>query len=249
MSRRSNIRWQKSDSEELNRAVKNFNAKISRLEKKNPELKNALPEKVSARQLKELINTRQDLKREINSLRRFSKKGSEEIETYGDYNIKVTKWQRKEMNRRVGIINRKRQQRLEELEELEMQSGGESLGYTKGQLGMGRIERVELAPMKALTKGMNQRDVNMKWRNILKESQSEFLQEKDYRCRENYIKGLEENFNPSDVEDIIAEIEDMDIKDFIKTFYSDQDASFEGIYAPNNEQYEGYLSQLKSVWL
>lgn len=74
MSRRHNIKWQKSDSQDLSKAVKNFNAKISRLEKKNPELKNALPEKVSVRQLKELINTRQDLKREINSLKRFSKK-------------------------------------------------------------------------------------------------------------------------------------------------------------------------------
>lgn len=249
MPRRGNIKWQKSDNQELSKAVKNFNAKIRRLEKKNPELKNALPEKVSVKQLKELINTRQDLKREINSLKRFSKKGNEEIETYGDYNIKITKWQRTEMNRRIGVINRKRKQRLNELEELEMQSGGEGLGYTKGQLGMGRIERVELAPMKGLTKGMNQRDVFMKWRNVLKESQSEFLQEKDYRCRENYIKGLMENFNYGDVEEIIDEIERMDIKDFIKTFYSDQDASFEGIYAPNNEQYEGYLSQLKTVWL
>lgn len=249
MARRSKIRWQKSDSEELSKAVKNFNAKLSRLEKKNPEIKNALPERVSVRQLKEMINTRQDLQREINSLKRFSQRGSEEIETYGDYNINITKWQRTEMNRRVGIINRKRKERLDQLEQLEMQSGGESLGYTKGQLGMGRVERVELAPMKALTRGMNQRDVSMKWKNILKESQSGFLKEKDYRCRENYIKGLEENFNPNDVEKIINAIEKQPIDEFIKTFYSDQDASFEGIYAPNNEQYEGYLTKLESIWL
>ena len=56
MSKRYNIKWRQDDSERLTKAVKNFNAKITRLEKKNPENKNALPERVSAKQLKELIN-------------------------------------------------------------------------------------------------------------------------------------------------------------------------------------------------
>ena len=60
MSRKHKIRWKESDQQELRKAVKNFNAKIDRIAKKNPELKNALPEKASIRQLKELIKTRQD---------------------------------------------------------------------------------------------------------------------------------------------------------------------------------------------
>ncbi len=118
MSGKYKIRWQKSDSEELNRAVKNFNAKITRIEKKNPELKNALPEKVSAKQLKELINTRQDLKRELNALKRFTDKNNrigktedgsyEGITIFGDYKTKITKWQEKEINRRLTNINRRR---------------------------------------------------------------------------------------------------------------------------------------------
>ena len=69
-------------------------------------------------QLKDLINTRQDLNREINALRRFSKRGNEEIVIIPntDYNVKTTKWQRTEMNRRVGYINRRRQKRLEEMQ-------------------------------------------------------------------------------------------------------------------------------------
>ena len=76
MSRKYKIRWQESDTQELARAVKNFNAKISRIEKKHPELKNALPEKMKVGELKNLINTRQDLKREINSLKRFTDKNN-----------------------------------------------------------------------------------------------------------------------------------------------------------------------------
>lgn len=248
MARRSKIRWEKSDSDELSRAVKNFNAKLSRLEKKNPEIKNALPERAKVRQLKKMINTRQDLKREINALKRFSKKGSEEIETYGDYNIKVTKWQKNEINRRLPTINKRRKERLDYLEQLDLLSGGEELGYKKGELGMGRLERVDLEPMKGLTKGMSQRDLKAKWSNILKESQSDFLRKKDYQCRENYIKGLEENFQEKDIKKMVEKLEKMDIDDFLYTFYSDQNADFDEIYYPNEDEYQGYLLKLKTVW-
>ena len=249
MSRRSKIRWQESDEQELKKKVRNFNAKIERLAKKNPEIKNALPEKVSAKQLKKLINTRQDLKRELNALSRFSRRGSEEIITYGDYNVKLTKWQKNEMNRRAGVINARRSRRLKQLEELEMTQHGESLGYTKGQMGMGRIERVELSPINAFTPGMNQRDIQKKFNVLMKESQSDFITEKDYRCRDNYIKGLEENFNSSDIADIKRKIQNMDIKDFLKTFYAEADADFEGLYFPNQSQYHAYLNKLRSIWL
>ena len=86
MSKYHKIRWQDNDLKELQRVVRNYNAKVTRLKKKEPELyKNTLPQfydertdsftdKISVRQLKEIINTRQDLKRELNMLRRFSKK-------------------------------------------------------------------------------------------------------------------------------------------------------------------------------
>ena len=248
MSKQSKIRWQKSDSQDLAKAVKNFNAKIDRVAKKNPEMKNALPDKVSVKQLKELIQTRRDLQRELNSLKRFSKRGSEEIITYGDYNVKITKWQKTEINRRLGIINRRRKQRKEFVESLDVTQGGESLGYTKGDIGMGRIERVELSPMQGLTPGMNQRDIAFKWQGILKESQSTFYTEKDYRCRENYIKGLEQNFN-KDAAELKKAIMSMDIGDFLKIFYSEADANFEGLYFPTDKQYTGYLNKLKSIWI
>ena len=37
------IRWRETDEQELKRVVRNFNAKIRRLEKKNPQIKEYLP--------------------------------------------------------------------------------------------------------------------------------------------------------------------------------------------------------------
>lgn len=249
MSKYHKINWRESDRAELNRVVKNFNAKINRLAKKNPEIANVLPEKIVVSELKELINTRQDLKRELNSLRRFSKRGSEEIVVVenNDYNLQTTKWQRTEMNRRVGIINRRRKSRLEELTNLEMTSRGESLGYVRGAIGMGKATEVSLSPMNAFTRRMSQRDLKMKWKAILRESQTDYFTQKDFRLRNNYIKALEQNFNVNDIQDIINTINQMDIKDFLQRF-EEEGGTLELAYPPNREQYEGYVNALRSTW-
>lgn len=250
MSRQSRIRWKDSDSKELAKAVKNFNAKIDRIAKKNPEMQNALPEKMSVRQLKQTaIRTRQDLKREINMLKRFSKRGAEEVITYGDYNIKLTRWQKNEINRRLPIINKRREERLSFIEALDMTKGGESLGYTRGQFGMGAIEKQELRPMQGLTPGMNQRGLQLKFKAILKESSGRYFREKDYQARENYIKGIRSEFKGNDVDKIVRKIEHMDIDDFLKTFYSESDASFEGLYRGSEAEYKEYVNRLKTIWL
>ena len=250
MSKYHRINWRDSDSKELARVVRNFNAKITRLAKKNPQIEKSLPEKVSVREMKELIKTRQDLKREMNSLRRFSKKGAEEITIVpgSQYNLEITKWQKTEMNRRVGIINKRRKNRLDEMENIELTSRGKSLGYTKGQLGMGRIERAALTPMNAFYRSMGRKDLMKRYKAIIKESQSSYFSESDIRLRESFIKGLEENFNVHDVKDVVGTIRKMDLKEFLNTFYR-EDSPFEFVYPPTDEQYQAYLSQLKAIWI
>lgn len=248
MSKYHKIRWQQADHQELARVVRNFNAKITRLEKKNPLMKNALPEKVTVGQLKDLINTRQDLKRELNTLKRFSKRGAEEIVIVNDtdYNLKLTKWQKNEMTRRAAIINKRRKRRLEDMQNYEMKSRGQGLGYTLGQFGMGKIAEIELRPINAFTRRMTTSDLARKWKTLFRESQSDFFTKKDFMLRENYVKGLLQNFNENDIKDIIKEIYDMDIKDFLKMF-NEEGGSFELIYPPNQEQYGAYLSGLRAM--
>lgn len=250
MSRRYNIRWNDNDNQELTRVVRNYNAKIRRLEKKHPELKNVLPEKTSVTQMKDLIETRQDLKRELNALKRFSKRGAEKIVDVpgSDYNLKTTKWQKEEMTRRIGIINRKRKKRLKEIAETEVTSRGESLGYTRGDIGMGKAEEVSLKPMKAFTPKMSSTDLKKKYRNILKESQSSYWYKRDLMLKENYIKSIEENFNPEDVKDIVEAIDKMDINAF-REIFDMEGGIFEFSYPPDQEAYEGYLSSLKTIWI
>ena len=116
MSRQHSIRWQRRDEQELKRVVKNFNAKLSRIIKKNPAIAEYLPPRVSYKELRENITNRKEFNRELNSLKRFSQKGSEEIVTAKNTGLKVTKWEKKEVGIQVAIINRERSRKRKILE-------------------------------------------------------------------------------------------------------------------------------------
>lgn len=257
MSRKYNIRWTDSDNQEIRRAVKNFNAKITRLEKKIPEhQRKALPERVSARELKDLVTTRSDLKRELNALRRFSQKGAEELVLLPDNDsTTITKWQRNEMSRRAGVINRKREKRYGDLFEMEATSGGEELGYTVGQkaefVGMGRIAENELKPVNAFTPTMNRTGAHAKFRALKKENQEAYWERKEAILRENYVKELlKDKFDIEDVTDVVSAIEEMDFKDFYRTFLQ-EGGSMEDLYPPKkgSPEYQSQVEHLKSIWI
>lgn len=249
MSKYYNIKWQEADSRELSKAVKNFNAKISRLEKKNPELKNLLPERVTVKEMKELIDTRQDLKRELNSLKRFSKRGSEQLVTIpdNDYNLQITKWQKNEMTRRVGVINRKRAQRLEQIQNIELKSRGEKLGYTRGQLGMGKADEIALTPLNTFTKRMTRHDLKRKFETIKRESQSTYWQKREMIMKDSYIKSLERNFPADEISDVVKAIDDMTFEEFYKTF-QEEGADFELSYPLNKDDERKAINALKAIW-
>lgn len=252
MSKRYNIKWTQADEQELKKAVKNFNAKIDYHAKKDPKNKSALPEKITVKALKELIDTRQDLNREINSLRRFSKKGKEEIVAVpdSDYNLKITKWQKEEMTRRAAVINRRRAHRLEQIQNIEAKQGGKSLGYKRGDVGMGKADEVALRPVNAFTPKMNRNDLKYKHKQLMKESRDKYYKEKEERLKENYIQGIKNTYNTDDpdIQDVIDSIEEMDFEDFYNTF-QEEDPGFEFAYVPAGADMKGYSQQLKDTWV
>lgn len=251
MSRKYNIRWNEADEAELKRVVKNFNAKLTRLAKKDPKNKNALPERVSAAQLRDMIETRQDLNRELNSLRRFSERGAEEIIDVpdSDYNLKITKWQKKEMTMRAAIVNRKRKAQRDRVADIEMKSRGESLGYTKGQIGMGKAEAVSLDPVKEFLPSMNRRDLNKRMKQLQKESMSMYWDKRNEIMRQNYITQIERNFPDAMVSDIIEQIREMDFDEFRKVFEAEDQGKFEFNYPLNRTQQEEYSTALRAIWI
>lgn len=123
MSRKSQIRWRKSDTEQLAKRVKNFNAKITRLEKKHPEIADLLPERVSAKTLKQDISTRADYNKIVKALAGFSEKGAEKIVT-GKGGAQTTQWEYKQVQKAVQAENRARKRQQDALASRPVMIGG-----------------------------------------------------------------------------------------------------------------------------
>lgn len=251
MRRRYNIRWSDSDDQLLRKTVKNFNAKITRLNKKlPPEKRNALPGKASVKELKEVISTRQDFKREIASLQRFSKRGAEEIVKAPDnyYNVEITEWQRDDMIRRARAINRMRTTRLEKMVNLSATSRGVDVGYKRGEgAGIAKNQEVELMPVKAFTPKQDRYDIREKHSALIRESSDTYWLKREIRVRKNFIKGIRQNFSSVDTTDLINHLERMDIGMFIERFMSEIGV-WEHAYPMSVEEEEGEYSALCAIF-
>lgn len=262
MPRRYNIRWREQDEKELRRVVRNFNDKLRRLVKKNPANSNILPQfwnektqefenRITIGQIKELIDTRQDYNRQLNMLKRFSRRGAERIvETGSDYGARTTKWQEQEQKRLVQTVNRRRKARLETLNAVEMMNASGKLGYTLGQMfGMGLAEQNKLKPTQAFTRGQTQKDIKWKWRALQTEVKDTYYNERDEMFKENYIKAITENFDENDIKDVIANIRSMSSDEFYLKFEAKGDA-FEWVYPPKKgtPEYSDYVSELRGYW-
>ena len=264
MSKQYNIKWRVQDEKELRRVARNFNDKLRRLVRANPENKNILPQfynenteqfesRITVETLKGLIQTRQDFNRQLNMLKRFSKRGAERIVEAPDneYGTKTTLWQRQETARLVGIVNRKRQERLDRLNLIEMANSEGKLGYTLGEMfGMGLASVNKLKPTKAFTRSQSQTDLKYKLRSLMDESRKNYHKDRDQLLKDNYIKALTENYNESDISDVISAIRAMDSDLFVLKFEARGD-KFEMAYPPDrgSEEYYNYVSELKGYWL
>ena len=263
MSKFYNIKWRAKDEREARRIIRNFNDKLRREIAKNPQNKPALPQffnpntgeyesRITFENFKNMVDTRADYNRELNALRRFSKRGAEEVVYVpGAYNEpRTTKWQLQELSRRTSIINQKRQARLERKQAIEMQDTLGKTGYTYGEaLRMGLIQDNVLKPTTAYTEGMQQGDIKRKYRSLMLESQQKYYSKKDLQLKENFIKGLKENWNEDEVRDIIAKIRSMDADEFLVKFDAKADDAFQDIYFPNKSQRKAYLQELRRYWL
>lgn len=178
-----NIKWKRSDYLTLGRAVAQFNKKVNKLNAEERRL--YLPEIISYAEVKENITTRSELNRIINSLKRFSREGAEELYTT-KAGEEITKWERKEL----GIQSRTAQRRLrQELKGLEVPN---EQGFSRVQMGSMRQREIE-AQIKSLQKLEEKTgyDFERLSRRIKMLGTSDYTLRKAYVFQENFMEQLE----------------------------------------------------------
>lgn len=176
MAKKPKIRWRNKDVKELQRLVKNFNAKVTRAEKKNLEKANLLPEKLSVKELQRDILTRQELNREISRINRFLKRGSETIVTT-PAGYELTKFsieQTKEETRIANIIKAFDRKKLE----ITAEKGVE-----------GERKKLALEPKK-FRFGKTQEEFFKFAETVERQLRSSYTTKALERYKQNYLKGL-----------------------------------------------------------
>lgn len=103
---------------QLEKAVRNFNRKIDRQSKQHPEKRAALPKKITAQKFKEIeasIGSKRDFNRTVNRIKRFSKKGAEDVVTNKE-GLSVTRWAKNEAARTNAANELRKRARRESIE-------------------------------------------------------------------------------------------------------------------------------------
>lgn len=268
------IKWREKDEIALKKAVRNFNDKIRRLEKKYKKVEDrkerelllkSLPAKASYKELrKEIIDTRSGFNFEMKSLKSFTntkgkKKPEALVKVPGNKNkLMITNWQLKDMKKRERRANIERKSRLQAILEMPATSRGEELGYTVGELlgynpdskvGMGDQRLKEYTPINAFTSSQEIRDIRKKSKTLLKETQGSYWDKKGELWRANYTRSLlDELGSVPEVEEIVEKIRGLPIEEFLAVMYSDPGVQ-ETHYFKNKDDRSKAINTLKSTWL
>lgn len=208
MPRQSTIRWRESDRQNLNKEVRRFNAKLDRLARANPGIIESLPERLSVRKIKGEVSTRAELNRTYRSIDRFFKPGAADTIT-SEQGITITKYEKREIGIKVGIINRNRT----------IERKGADVSTEKGT--MGSIKSQNLQP-----KSFNFDRIRpgKEWdkfvESVEKQSKASYQKDKMEKYKENYLKTVKDNLGKKG-DRLYDLIKGMDAKTLYEHYYDD----------------------------
>lgn len=126
------IRYNKELINKINKTVRNYNAKIRRLEKQKPSL--SLPEKISTKNLKNISYNRTELYRNLEKLKRFSVRGAENNIILSSGEI-ITNYEINELKRESLRLQRNLTRRINKLAETKPKIKGIKQDFTYAEMG------------------------------------------------------------------------------------------------------------------
>lgn len=216
------IRYNKELTDKINQTVRNYNAKINRLEKINPSL--ALPEKTSAKKIKLMSDSRKELNRTLNSLKRFSKRGAEEtiVLPSGDM---ISNYELRELRRESARLQRNLTRRINELASTTPKVAGVKQDYTYAEMGDMRLNNMiaKRDTLKRMSKGLTRGGDLRNFIKLLETTRTK----QNYQIsifKNNYIDKMLTNqayaigYDSERINTIKAKLNKLSDKDFLRFF-------------------------------
>lgn len=183
------IRFRKKDAGKLSYAIRQFNNKIKELEGIEKEY---APEEIDYSELKNKITTRREFNRVINSLKRFTKKGQEDIIKL-ESGENISKWERHELD--LAIKRATRSLNIEYMKEIQNPVnvfGMKSDRISQIEATLRSIENINntkgtiFKKLKERAFNLGSSDKELKRAKIFKENYLSGLKDKQFKTFKNY---------------------------------------------------------------
>lgn len=226
MAGKHKIRWRESDQQELQRAIKNYNAKIRRLEKNKPDMVDFLPQRVTKKSAMEQIESRADFNRVVSSLQRFTVRGAE-TPVVSSRGAKATQWEVDEFKHKQRIENARRTRERKKLESQEVKIAGKGQGRTRAE--MGSIKENELKPSRKNFKNMSMEEWKKANALMEKRLRASYGSDKKRIMQVNYMRGL---IHAGYDESLVNYIATVPFDTFYKIAMTDEAGTIDFIYDP-----------------
>lgn len=219
MARSSRIRWTKNDTRTVVNLVRQFNAKITRVSRRNPALAGIQPERINSQAIQEMLKqmTRRDFNRWLGRTRRYLEKGAE-LPYTTKQGVNTTIWQYRETTNDFRYINAKRRAELKRLKPSTITGT------------MGAIEQLQLRPRKNTIQEILPKDWKTFIANIERQTYSREREIKSSRYQQNYIQAIrnEMGYQP-ELEELVKQIDPMDLYDL---YAANPLVQIDFVYAP-----------------
>ena len=247
------IRYNKVTNDNISKVVRNYNAKITRLSKVNPYL--SLPNKTSVKNIKNQVNNRQDLKRVLNSLKRFSKRGAENNILLPSGEM-ISAYELSELKRESARIQRNLTLRINKLAKVKPKVAGVEQDYTYAEMGDMRLNNM-IAKRNALrnkTRELSQGNIKEFSRFLEKTKNKQNYQinifKNNYLDKMLFAEGYMIGYDMEKINKIKEKLSTLSNKDFLRVF--DEEKLFQMIrdlYPKNsNDNYYAFEDQLTMVY-
>lgn len=235
MPRKPNIKWRSQDRVTLSKTVQQFNAKLTRTLRKNPELIDILPKRISVKDIRESIQTRDDFNRAIKSYKRFLKKDATKIVS-NKQGLKTTKWQRNETQYKVNRINQMRRAERKRA----------NVSTEKGT--MGTILENNLQDKNYNFNTIQPQNWNKIMNQINKMITENYMSDMYERYQKNYIKAMFRVMPPEMATELQEMVNKFSPEQFTQLYYSNPLLGIDYFYSPEDIQtvYETISEELWS---
>jgi hypothetical protein len=221
-----------ADLKKLQKAVKNFNAKLDYVNKKNPENKKSMPERVYVKELKKQIGNRHDLNRVIRNLQLFSKRGMEKTVTT-DNGFDLTLWEKTVTEKHVKKENAKRKKIQQQIDNAPVKYAGQEITGTR------MAQRESLKPIKFnanSAKSLN--DFRNFARRVEYSISANGQKNKNKLVTEYWLKSFATVFSGEQVKEMERLFFKIGLDKIAKCYYDgDEVASIDFIYEPQEADY------------